>query len=141
VSNFNTRQLKMLVDAGVPIATNQPEFPARRLYPMRDGTFDQCMQLGITPMAWSPLAGGSLATGDGVAPELLAELDRLAEREGVDRSHIAMAFVLAHPSRPIAIVGSQNIDRITDTVRALAVQLDRSDVYAIVQASEGVPLP
>ena len=52
-----------------------------------------------------------------------------------------MAFVLAHPSRPIAIVGSQNIDRITDTVRALAVQLDRSDVYAIVQASEGVPLP
>ncbi|MBT7430761.1 MAG: hypothetical protein HN783_13195, partial [Ilumatobacter sp.] len=109
--------------------------------PMRDGTFDQCMQLGITPMAWSPLAGGSLATGDGVAPELLAELDRLAEREGVDRSHIAMAFVLAHPSRPIAIVGSQNIDRITDTVRALAVQIDRSDVYAIVQASEGVPLP
>ena len=52
-----------------------------------------------------------------------------------------MAFVLAHPSKPIAIVGSQNTNRITDTVRALDVQLDRSDVYAIVQASEGVPLP
>lgn len=142
VSNHTPAQVAALqAHLDFPIATNQPEFSARRLYPMRDGTFDQCMQLGITPMAWSPLAGGSLATGDGVAPELLAELDRLAEREGVDRSHIAMAFVLAHPSRPIAIVGSQNIDRITDTVRALAVQLDRSDVYAIVQASEGVPLP
>ena len=142
VSNHTPAQVAALqAHLDFPIATNQPEFSARRLYPMRDGTFDQCMQLGITPMAWSPLAGGSLATGEGVAPELLAELDRLAEREGVDRSHIAMAFVLAHPSRPIAIVGSQNIDRITDTVRALAVQLDRSDVYAIVQASEGVPLP
>jgi predicted oxidoreductase len=142
VSNHTPAQVAALqAHLDFPIATNQPEFSARRLYPMRDGTFDQCMQLGITPMAWSPLAGGSLATGDGVAPELLAELDRLAEREGVDRSHIAMAFVLAHPSRPIAIVGSQNIDRITDTVRALAVQIDRSDVYAIVQASEGVPLP
>jgi predicted oxidoreductase len=142
VSNYTPAQVAALqAHLDFPIATNQPEFSARRLYPMRDGTFDQCMQLGITPMAWSPLAGGSLATGNGVAPELLAELDRLAEREGVDRSHVAMAFVLAHPSRPIAIVGSQNIDRITDTVRALAVQLDRSDVYAIVQASEGVSLP
>lgn len=142
VSNYTPAQVAALqAHLDFPIATNQPEFSARRLYPMRDGTFDQCMQLGITPMAWSPLAGGSLATGGGVAPELLAELDRLAGREGVDRSHVAMAFVLAHPSRPIAIVGSQNIDHITDTVRALAVQLDRSDVYAIVQASEGAPLP
>jgi predicted oxidoreductase len=142
VSNHTPAQVAALQEhLGFPIATNQPEFSAHRLHPMRDGTLDQCMQLGITPIAWSPLAGGLLATGDGVEPELLEELDRLAEREGVDRSHIALAFVLAHPSRPIAIVGSQNIDRITDAVRALNVHLDRADVYTIVQASEGVPLP
>jgi predicted oxidoreductase len=142
VSNHTPAQVAALQEhLGFPIATNQPEFSAHRLHPMRDGTLDQCMQLGITPIAWSPLAGGSLATGDGVKPGLLAELDRLAQREGVDRSHIALAFVLAHPSRPIAIVGSQNIDRITDAVRALNVHLDRADVYTIVQASEGVQLP
>jgi predicted oxidoreductase len=142
VSNHTPAQVTALqAHLDFPIVANQPEFSASHLDPMRDGTLDQCMQLAITPMAWSPLAGGSLATGIGVTPELLAVLDRLADRETVDRSHIAIAFVLAHPSRPIAIVGSQNIDRIIDSVRALDVQLDRADVYAIVQASEGVALP
>jgi predicted oxidoreductase len=142
ISNHTPAQVAALqAHLNFPIAANQPEFSATRLNPMRDGTLDQCMQFGITPLAWSPLAGGSLATGDGVAPDLLAVLDQLAERESVERGHIAMAFVLAHPSRPIAIVGSQNLERIAASVKALDVQLDRSDVYAIVQASEGVPLP
>jgi predicted oxidoreductase len=142
ISNHTPAQVAALqAHLDFPIVANQPEFSANRLDPMRDGSLDQCMQLGITPLAWSPLAGGSLATGDGVTPELLAVLDQLAERESVDRGHIAMAFVLAHPSKPIAIVGSQNLDRIAASVKALDVQLDRSDVYAIVQASEGVPLP
>jgi len=142
ISNHTPAQIAALqAYLDFPIVANQPEFSANRLDPMRDGTLDQCMQLGITPLAWSPLAGGSLATGDGINAELLAVLDQLAERESVDRGHIAMAFVLAHPSKPIAIVGSQNLDRIAASVKALDVQLDRSDVYAIVQASEGVPLP
>lgn len=142
ISNHTPAQVAALqAHLDFPIVANQPEFSATHLDPMRDGTLDQCMQLGIAPMAWSPLAGGSLATGDGLSAALLTELDRLAERESVERSHIAMAFVLAHPSKPIAIVGSQNTGRITDTVRALDVQLDRADVYTIVQASEGVPLP
>ena len=142
ISNHTPAQVAALqAHLGFPIVTNQPEFSASRLDPMRDGTLDQCMQLGITPLAWSPLAGGSLATGDGSGPELLAVLDQLAERESVDRGHIAMAFVLAHPSKPIAITGSQNVERIAASVKALDVQLDRSDVYAIVQASEGLSLP
>lgn len=142
VSNHTPAQVAALqAHLDFPIVGNQPEFSATHLDPMRDGTLDQCMQYGITPMAWSPLAGGSLATGEGLRPELLAELDRLAEREGTERSHVAMAFVLAHPSKPIAIVGSQNVDRIASSSRAFEVQLDRADVYAIVQASEGVPLP
>jgi predicted oxidoreductase len=124
-----------------PIVTNQPEFSAVQLDPMRDGTLDHCMERGIVPLAWSPLAGGRLATGDDIPPELLAELDRLAVREGADRSQIALAFVLAHPSSPVAIIGTQNPERIRASTAALGVTLERSDVYAIIQASEGVPLP
>ncbi len=142
VSNHTPAQVAALqAHLPFPIVANQPEFSAANLAPMRDGTLDQCMERNIVPLAWSPLAGGSLATGDGVAADLLATLDGLAAREGVERSHIALAFVLAHPSAPIAIIGSQNPRRIADSTTALGVSLDRADVYAIVQASEGAPLP
>ncbi len=142
VSNHTPAQVSALqAHLEFPIASNQPEFSALHLDPMRDGTFDQCMEYRIAPMAWSPLAGGRLATGDDCPPELLAVLDSLAEREGVDRSQIALAFVLAHPSAPIAIIGTQRPERIVSSNAALGVTLTRDDVYAIVQASEGVPLP
>jgi predicted oxidoreductase len=99
------------------------------------------MEAAITPMAWSPLAGGRLATGEGISPELLTILDELAARENVTRSAIAVAFVLAHPSRPIAILGSTQPERLQELAKATSVRLSRTDWYSIVQASEGVPLP
>jgi predicted oxidoreductase len=142
VSNHTPAQVAALQShLEFPIASNQPEYSAAHLAPMRDGTLDQCMEHRIVPLAWSPLAGGRLASGDGIRPELRMVLDGFAAREGVDRSQIALAFVLAHPAAPIAIIGSQNPDRIRSSTVALGVTLSRSDVYAIVQASEGVPLP
>ncbi len=142
VSNYTPDQVAALqAHLPFPLATTQPEYSAMHLDPLRDGTFDQAMALGIAPMAWSPLAGGRLATGDDVPPALLATLDELAAREGVDRSIISLAFVLAHPSAPICIVGTQTPERITGSLDALGVQLDRNDVYNIIEASEGVPLP
>ncbi|MEY2958138.1 MAG: hypothetical protein RLZZ01_706 [Actinomycetota bacterium] len=142
VSNHTPAQVAALqAHLPFPIVSSQPEYSAVCLSPMRDGTFDQCMERGIVPLAWSPLAGGRVVTGDGVRPELLDALDRIAERESTDRSTVALAFVLAHPSSPVAIIGTQQPDRVRAAVRAFDVHLDRADVYAIVQASEGVPLP
>ncbi|MGA1436261.1 MAG: aldo/keto reductase [Ilumatobacteraceae bacterium] len=124
-----------------PMLTTQPQYSALDLTPIRDGTFDHCMASGMTPMAWSPLAGGRLATGEGISPELLAVLDNIAAREDTDRAGVALAFVLAHPSRPIAIVGTQSVDRLSGTAASADINLDRNDVYTIIQASEGVPLP
>jgi aryl-alcohol dehydrogenase-like predicted oxidoreductase len=142
VSNHTPAQVDALrAHLSFPLVANQPEYSALHLDPLRDGTFDACMRDGIVPLVWSPLAGGRLATGEGVSAELLAALDRLAEREGVDRATIALAFALAHPSRPVAIIGTQNAQRIRSSLDALGVTLDRADVYAVIQASEGVPLP
>jgi predicted oxidoreductase len=142
VSNHTPTQVAALAaHLDVPVVSTQPEFSPVRLDPVRDGTFDQAMERGITPLAWSPLGGGRIATGDGVRPELLSVLDELGEREGVDRATVALAFVLAHPSRPVAIIGSQRTDRIAGATAALRVRLDRTDVYRIVVASDGVPLP
>ena len=142
VSNYTVPQtlaLNGFLDSG--LATTQPQFSAAHLEPLRDGTLDLCMEAAITPMAWSPLAGGRLATGEGISADLLTVLDELATRENVTRSAIAIAFVLAHPSKPIAILGSTQPERLQELAKATTVQLSRTDWYRIVQASEGVPLP
>lgn len=142
VSNYSPSQtlaLNAFMNDG--LVSTQPEFSAVRLDPMRDGTFDLCMEAGLTPLAWSPLAGGRLATGESVPPALITTLDALAQRENVSRATIALAFVLAHPAAPIAIIGTQRAERIPELVAATNVTLTRSDVYSIIEASDGVPLP
>jgi predicted oxidoreductase len=142
VSNHTPSQTAALqAHLPFPLASTQPELSVIALQPMRDGTLDQCAALGVTPLAWSPLAGGRLATGDGVRPELVAVLDRLAEREGVTRAAVAIAFVLAHPTRPVAVVGTQQPGRLAELAVAATVHLDRCDVYDLIVASDGVPLP
>jgi predicted oxidoreductase len=142
VSNHTPSQTAALqAHLPFPLASTQPELSVVALQPLRDGTLDQSAALGITPLAWSPLAGGRLATGDGVRPELVDVLDRLAEREGVTRAAVAIAFVLAHPSRPVAIVGTQQPARLAELAVAATVHLDRRDVYDLIVASDGVPLP
>jgi predicted oxidoreductase len=145
VSNHTPAQVETLTAAlaerGVTLATTQPEYSAAHLDPLRDGSLDLAQRLRLRPLAWSPLAGGSLVSGEGLAPALVSVLDELAEREGTDRAGVALAFVLAHPSRPVAIVGSQRPERLRAAVAAASVRLDRRDLYRIVEASEGTPLP
>ena len=145
VSNHTPAQVKslaaQLLARGISMATNQPEFSALRLNAMRDGGLDVCIELGLTAMAWSPLAGGRLATGHNVPKALNAVLRRLASRESVTPAAIAVAFVLAHPARPVAVIGTQNPERLAELAAATSVHLDRTDVYSIIQASDGSPLP
>ena len=162
VSNYTPAQTRALAaHLEAPLVSTQPEYSAACLDPLRDGTLDMCSEMGMVPLAWSPLAGGRLMAqrplaggrhmaqrplagadeDSGVRPDLLATLDRLAEREGVDRAAVCVAFVLAHPTAPIAIVGTQQPERLEGLQAALGVYLDRNDVYDIVEASEGVPLP
>lgn len=142
VSNYTPAQTDTLQHfCDFRIVTDQPQFSLVHLDPMSDGTFDRAMREGTVPLAWSPLGGGSLATGDDLRPELLDVLDRLAEREGVARSVVALAFVLAHPVGAVALVGTQKVERLDEMASALDVTLTRDDVYALIPAATGVPLP
>jgi len=142
VSNHTVAQVRALQQhLGFPLACVQPEFSPAALDAMRDGSLDWCCETGATPLAWSPLAGGRLADGGNAPPTLLEALDAIAAREGTTRAAVAVAFVLAHPSLPVALVGSQDPARIAALAAARHVRLDRSDVYRIVQASDGRPLP
>lgn len=142
VSNYTNSQTRALMEY-LPgqIVSQQPQYSALHLDPLFDGTFDQCMQHQQTPLIWSPLAGGRLGDSSAMPQALVAVLQTLAEREGVDIPTIGLAFVLAHPARPVALLGSLNLERLTQAQQALTVQLDRTDVYQIIQASMGETLP
>jgi predicted oxidoreductase len=142
VSNYTNSQTRALMEY-LPgaIISQQPQYSALHLDPLFDGTFDQCMQHQQTPLIWSPLAGGRLGDSSAMPQALVTVLQNLAEREGVDIPTIGLAFVLAHPARPVALLGSLNLERLTQAQQALTVQLDRTDVYQIIQASMGEALP
>lgn len=144
VSNYLGSQLSALQSfLPFPLMSHQLEFSALTIGPLSDGTLDQAIERRLALLAWSPLAGGRLtgAPADARARAVVDALDRVAEREGKPRTAVALAWVLAHPSRPIAIIGTQNPARITEAVRALEVQLTREDWYAILTASRQEKLP
>ena len=123
----------------VPLATTQPELSIWHSEPVRDGTLDQCLARTVTPLAWSPLGGGRVAPGAGDA--VTVELQRLAALHGVGAAEVALAFVMAHPARPVPIIGTQRPERIRAAAQALGVQLGRAEWYGLYQAGTGEPLP
>ena len=93
-------------------------------------------------MAWSPLAGGRLFSGDGEREVRVREaMGRVAAELGTAPDTVAYAFLLRHPSRPMPITGSGKIERVAAAARALEVTLDRDQWFDLWTASTGAPLP
>lgn len=150
VSNFRPSLLAAIQAAcPMPLLVNQVEIHPGRLDAFEDGTLDQCLQQGVTPVSWSPLAGGLF--GDGGEPRaddpraeglraLLAVLDEKARQHGVSRTVLVLAWLLRHPSGIVPIVGSANPDRIRDAAKADALELSREDWYTILVAARMQPL-
>jgi predicted oxidoreductase len=151
VSNFRPSLLSAVQQAcPTPLVVNQVEIHLGRLDCLEDGTLDQCLQAGITPVSWSPLAGGLLGDGGTVPADhpraailrgLLEVLDTLARTLGVSRTVLALAWLLKHPARIIPIVGSVNPARIRDAATADDLELSREDWYTILTAARGQGLP
>ena len=144
VSNFMPFQFELLQSRlDFPLVTNQVEVSVMKMDAMHDGTLDQCQQLWISPMAWSPLGGGSLFTGDGEQEQRLrAELQKIGEElggAGIDQ--VALAWLLKHPAKIIPVVGTGNMDRIRGAAGALELELSRDQWFRIWTASAGQEVP
>ena len=127
-----------------PLACVQVEFSALAIEPLSDGTLDQAMASGMGVLAWSPLAQGRLgiSTKGGARAEAVRQtLDAVALVKGVSRTAVAYAWILAHPSGAVPIIGTQQPERIVEATEALKVELSRAEWYAILTAARGTPLP
>ncbi len=105
----------------------------------RDGNaLDYCRLNDITIQAWSPLQfgmfGGSFI--DHPKFEKLNEaLQKIADREGVSKAAVAIAWILRHPAKMQAIIGSMNPDHIRDACAATKVNLSHHDWYELYLAA------
>ncbi len=143
VSNFTPAQTLALAHfLPVPVVSHQSEFSPLTLAPLFDGLLDQSMERGMGFLAWSPLGGGRLADpADENARAVAALLDEKAGEYGVSRAAAAYSWLMAHPARPIPIVGTQNIERIQDIPHAFKPRWTRAQWYAVLQTSMGEKLP
>jgi predicted oxidoreductase len=151
VSNFKPSTLDMVQRAcPMPLVVNQVEISLARLDCYEDGTLDQCLEQGITPVSWSPLARGLLGANGSPNPgdpraaglaSLLSTLDTIAGEYGVSRSALSLAWLLRHPAGIVPIVGSISPEHIADATRADAVELSREDWYRILIAARMQGLP
>jgi len=137
VSNFTPSQFALL-DARIPLATNQIELHPLQRAPLHDGTLDQAQQLRRRPMIWSPLAGGRLLSGgDDEARRVQACLQQIAQQLGTTPATVAYAWLMRHPSKPLPLAGSRRIDALREAVSAVSLTLSAEHWYAIWQAGAG----
>jgi predicted oxidoreductase len=136
VSNFRPYDWELLQSAMKnQLVTNQIELSvlAHDSFVNGDVAFHQ--RIGTPLMAWSPLAGGALFSGD--HPDVMNALSNVASQNNVDETAVAIAWLLAHPSRILPVLGTNSIERIKGMSAALDVKMDRQTWYEIYTAALG----
>ena len=143
VSNFTQAQTAALNHfLENKLVATQPEISPLRITCFENGELDQAMQFGLTPLAWSPLGGGSLLAPESARDKAVtAALQALADKAGVSLSVATYSWLMAHPAGIVPIIGSQNPARIAEGAAALAVRWNRADWYAVLVAARGERLP
>ena len=140
VSNFRPWDIDLLQSAmKSPIVANQIEISVLHYKPFTNGDIAFLQQRGITPMAWSPLAGGALF--DTANKSLLEALAKVAERLESDVTSVAVAWLLAHPARILPVMGTNNLERIAAFSKATTLIIDRQTWYEIYTAALGEEVP
>jgi aryl-alcohol dehydrogenase-like predicted oxidoreductase len=155
VSNYSAEQMRLahgaLADRGVALASNQVQYSLLHRDPETDGVLDACRELGITLIAYQPLASGAL-TGrylSGPRPRglrrftpyfrrsntesvgaVVALLREIGARHGVEPTPVALAWLMANES-VLPIPGAKNARQATANAEALTVHLSADEVEAL----------
>ena len=144
VSNHLPEQYRMLKKyLNVPLVTNQIELSPLNMENLENGSIDVAMQENINPMIWSPLAGGKIFTGNSEKEVRLRNtLDIIRDEIGAnDIGEVVFAWILAHPSNPIAITGSGEMRFVKTPVNALKYKLTPEQWFMIWTAVKGHKVP
>ena len=141
VSNFSPQQLQLLRAWGLRIVTNQVECSLVHRQPLYDGTLDQCMEMHIRPMAWSPV-GGSHFFKPLQAGEQRSNLSNyLSEKAAGAEDVLMLAWLLKHPSGILPVLGTTRAERLTAAARAFEWTLSREEWFELLEVATGRHVP
>lgn len=127
-----------IVDAGINVNIHNDAGTNRD-----GGVLEYCRLKDITIQAWSPFQYGmfeGVFLNNEKFPLLNEKIDRMAEKYQVTNNAIAIAWILRHPARIQAIVGSTNKQRVADICKASDITLTREEWYELYMAA-GKKLP
>jgi aryl-alcohol dehydrogenase-like predicted oxidoreductase len=151
VSNYSAKETRAMDAAlrtrGLRLASNQIEFSLLRARPLRVGLISTCRELGVVPLAYSPIGQGRLTgkysaanpppRGRTFSAHPMAEVDaivallrRIGEAHG-DRtpSQVALAWLVSHGAVPIP--GAKNRTQAEQNAGALGWQMSAEEVAAL----------
>lgn len=151
VSNYSVREMRSihaaLTERGVPLAANQIEFSPLRRRPESGGLLAACHQLGVVPLAYSPIGQGRLTGKYSAAnpppgrrtfsahpmeqvDRIVDELRRIGAANG-DRTpaQVALRWIIEKGAVPIP--GAKNAEQAGQNAGALGWTLDPDDAAAI----------
>ena len=141
VSNFLPHQFELLQSRlDFPLVTNQVELSVMHTAAKDNGALDQCQKLRISPMIWSPLAGGRLFIEQG--DQFAKTLTTLSPNyNNASFAQLALAWIFRLPSDPVVIIGTGKLDRIKSAAESVSIKLSREDWYRIWTAAKGYEVP
>ncbi|ETX10828.1 aryl-alcohol dehydrogenase [Marinomonas ushuaiensis DSM 15871] len=142
ISNFEVWDWRLLQShMKHPLVVNQVEMSLLNRDVFTNGTLSAIQLDGLTPMAWSPLAGGALFQ-DSVATARLAPIfERICQQQNCSIDQAAVAWLLAHPANILPIVGTNHPERIKTLSKAMDVQIDRETWFEMLTAAAGHEVP
>ena len=158
VSNQNPYQMQLLQSClDMPLCANQLQFSIMHA-PMiqsginvnmynesavnRDGgVLDYCRLNNITIQPWSPMQFGFFEgcfVDNEKFPELNAVLEKLANKYGVSKTSVSIAWILRHPAKMQPITGTTNLQRLKDSFSATEFTLSREEWYEVYRAAGNI---
>ncbi|MDB4837918.1 aldo/keto reductase [Marinomonas sp.] len=142
ISNFEVWDWRLLqANMRHPLAVNQVEMSLLKRDVFTDGNLSAMQLDKLTPMAWSPLAGGALFADTPETRRLAPLFERLANEQGASSDHVALAWLLAHPANILPVVGTNNVQRIKDLSKILDISIDRETWFELWTAAAGQEVP
>ena len=108
-----------------------------------NAVLDYCRLRKITIQAWSPFQHGFFAgpfLDNPKFPELNEAIDSLAKKYRVSNVTVAIAWILRHPAKMQAVIGTTKVNRVKESARAAEITLTRPEWYELYRAA-GNALP
>jgi len=136
VSNFTTSQVALL-HKYIPVEHHQVEISVTNLSAFDNGVLDQCQLGNIEVQSWSPMGNGIFTEHTEQHTRILAEADSLSKTYECSVNQILLAFLYAHPSQIVPVIGTTKFERILEAKKAMEIELTREDFYKLWTASTG----